>query len=71
MIENIISFQVFSRWGTLVFEQNNFVPDNGLTGWNGDFRGEPLNADVFIYKAIIVFEDASTQTISGDVTLLR
>ena len=70
-IENIISFQVFNRWGAVIFEQNNFLPDNGATGWNGDFKGRPLNSGVYVYKITMAFEDGSTLLVSGDVTLLR
>ncbi len=70
-IENIISLQVYSRWGALLFEQNNFIPDNGTTGWNGEHKGSLLNTGVYVYKIMLAFEDGSTLLMSGDVTLLR
>ena len=70
-IESIISMKVFNRWGALIFEQNNFIPDNGNTGWTGDFKESPLNPGVFVYMINIAFEDGSTLLKSGDVTLLR
>ena len=70
-IENIISFQVYNRWGVLLFEQTDFIPDNGAIGWKGDFKGRPLDFGVYVYKIIIAFEDGSTLLTSGDVTLLR
>ncbi len=70
-IENITSLQVYNRWGVLLFEQTNFIPDNGTTGWKGDFKGRRLNSDVYVYKIILAFEDGSTQLVSGDVTLVR
>lgn len=69
-IENVLSFQVYNRWGGLVFEQRNFIP-NGTTGWNGEHNGKPLNAGVYVYKIIVAFEDGSTQILSGDISLLR
>ena len=70
-IESIISMKVFNRWGALMFEQNNFIPNNGNTGWNGDFKERPLNPGVYVYMINIAFEDGSTLLKSGDVTLLR
>lgn len=70
-IENIVSLQIYNRWGALVFERTNFIPDNGVTGWEGDEEGSPLNAGVYAYKIILAFKDGSTLLVSGDVTLLR
>ena len=70
-IESIISMQVYNRWGALMYEQTNFIPDNGHTGWQGDFNGKPLNAGVYVYKVLVAFKDGSTLQLSGDVTLLR
>lgn len=70
-IENIISFQVYNRWGGLVFEQRNFLPDNGNIGWDGDYKGQPLNAGVYVYQINLAFDDGRTLLLSGDVTLFR
>ena len=69
-IENIISLQVYSRWGSLLFEQTNFIPNNGATDWKGEYKGRPLDTGVYIYKIMLAFEDGSTLLVSGDVMLL-
>lgn len=70
-IEKIISMEVYNRWGILVFEQTDFIPDNNTTGWNGEFKGKPLDAGVYVYQIMIAFEDGRTLLMSGDVSLLR
>ncbi len=70
-IENIISMQIYNRWGSLIFEEANFISDNGTSGWSGDFNGKPLDTGVYVYKIQVAFEDGSTQLLSGDVTLFR
>ena len=70
-IQRINSFQVFSRSGELVFERNNFLHDNGITGWTGEYKGKDVNPDVYIYKVIVAFQDGTTQQLTGSVTLLR
>ena len=70
-VENVISFQVYDRWGSLVFEQTNFPPTNSTVGWQGDHKGRPTHPGVYIYKIILAFTDGSTQLLSGDVTLIR
>ncbi len=70
-VENVISLQVYNRWGALMFEQSNFIPVNGATAWEGDYKGKPLNHGVYIYKVIVAYEDGSTLLLSGDVNLVR
>ncbi len=70
-LETIVSFQVYSRWGALLFEQNDFTTTNGNMAWRGDSDGKPLDVGVYVYKIVMAFEDGSTLLVSGDVTLLR
>ena len=70
-IQNIISMQIYNRWGNLVFEQNNFLPTNGDIGWRGDYGGTPLTPDVYVYKVNIGFEDGNNLILSGTITILR
>ncbi len=69
IVQNINSFQVYDRWGTEVFIQEDFQPNNPIHGWDGSFRGEKMNSGVFVYWAEIEFIDGSTQLFKGDVTL--
>ncbi len=70
-VASIISLQIFSRWGELVFEQSNFIPINGATEWKGEFKGKPLDMDIYVYQILIALEDGETLLVDGDVMLLR
>jgi len=70
-IERVVSFQIYNRWGALIYEQNNFIPDNENFGWNGEYKEKPLDPGVYIYKVVLAFTDGRTILKSGDVTLLR
>ena len=70
-VESILSFQVYNRWGVLMYEKNDFESPFGITGWNGDHKGKPLDTGIYVYKILVRFEDWSTQLLSGDVTLFR
>ncbi|MEM9921485.1 MAG: gliding motility-associated C-terminal domain-containing protein, partial [Bacteroidota bacterium] len=70
-IQEIEIFQVFDRWGNLVFENRSMAPNQEFLGWDGRFKGEELPAAVFVYYATVVFIDGRQETFSGDVTLLR
>jgi gliding motility-associated-like protein len=71
IIESINTFQVFSRWGEMIFQQNDFMPNDPATGWDGFFQGEALQPGVFVYWVEIYFVDGFKQVFKGDVTLMR
>lgn len=68
---NIRSFLIFNRWGENLFEAYNFRPNDPDYGWNGWFRGQPLNPAVFVYYAEVEFIDGEVILYKGDVTLFR
>lgn len=69
--EIVLSFQVFDRWGSLVFENYNFQTEQVDQGWDGEHNEKPLPTGVYVYKAEIQFLDGEVLTFAGDVTLLR
>ncbi len=70
-VESVVSFQVFNRWGGLVFERRNFLPNDIVQGWDGTLEGQFLPEGVYLYVVKIRFLDGAVLTESGDVTLLR
>ncbi len=64
-------FSVYDRWGELVFEKRDMLPNQESAGWDGEFRGRLVNAGVFIWVAELEFVDGWKRTISGDVTVIR
>jgi len=70
-IDRVKSFQVFNRWGEVVYSDINFQPNDPARGWNGTFRGKEVNPAVFVYVAEIVFIDGFEELYSGDVTVMK
>ena len=68
-VEKINKLQVFDRWGSLLFNNQNFPPNDPDQGWNGRFNGSVMTPAVFVYYAEILFKDGHTEIVSGDVTL--
>ena len=64
------SFQLFSRWGVLLYEENNFAP-NSRIGWEGLYNGQAMESGVYLWIATIDFIDGEKLVYSGDVTLIR
>lgn len=69
-VETVEIFQVYDRWGELVWEYSDFDPNNPVHGWDGYFRGELMNSQVFAWYAIVHFVDGTTVLYEGDVTLV-
>jgi gliding motility-associated-like protein len=64
-------FQIWSRWGELVFERKNFEPNNLIDGWDGSFRGKKMLPDVYSWRAEVEFIDGFLEKRAGDATLVR
>lgn len=65
------SLRIFNRWGAMVFEKTNFLPNDSNLGWDGTLKGNPLLPGVYAFIAEIVRVDGKIETVSGEVTLLR
>jgi len=59
-------FIVYDRWGESVFETQN-ISD----GWNGIFRGEKMQAAVFVYRLEVTLYTGQRIQKKGNVTLIR
>ena len=70
-VQHIDYLRIYDRWGGLVFEVLNILPNVETSGWDGMEKGKFLMPAVFVWVAQIEFSDGSTEIFSGDVTLLR
>ena len=70
-VKNIQVFQVYDRWGAMVFEATDFLPNDPSIGWDGTVNGDIANPAVFVYYAVIEFIDGEIIVYKGDVTLMR
>ena len=66
-----LSLKIYDRWGELIFEQYDFPVNDSSFGWDGTFNGEPLNSAVFGWVLEVQFLDGETQTLAGNVSLLK
>ena len=70
-IVRIKKFLIFNRWGNLVFEIADVLPNDPSKGWNGTYKNEKLNPDVFVCLAEIEYIDGVVEQYTGDVTLMK
>ena len=58
--------RIYDRWGELVFETQS-----GHIGWDGSFRGKPMDPDVYDYYLEVDCIGGQHSIIKGNITLLK
>jgi gliding motility-associated-like protein len=70
-LSSIKQLLIFDRWGSLMYEGENLMPNDELSGWDGVYQGQDLGTGVFVFSAILVFSDGTEVPLQGDVLLIR
>ncbi|MBK6932620.1 MAG: gliding motility-associated C-terminal domain-containing protein [Saprospirales bacterium] len=70
-VTEIEVLRIFDRWGNQLFLKEHFQPNDPSKGWDGRFRGDPMNPGVYVWQAVIRFVDGAAEVYSGDVTIYR
>ena len=70
-LEEVEELSIFDRWGALVFQQLQFPANAPEYGWDGTTHGKPLAPGVFVYKAVVRYEDGERRVLHGNVTVVR
>lgn len=65
------SLYIFDRWGNLLFAIQDTNLNDPKLGWDGTYKGKPMNPGVYTYQAIIRFGNGVRKLKRGDVTLVR
>jgi gliding motility-associated-like protein len=67
-VVKIEAMEIFNRWGDRVFELYQ-TEDIEMAGWDGTYRNQLLNPDVFVYQIRVLMSDGSTQLLKGEIFL--
>ena len=71
-VEAINLFQIFNRWGEMVYEAKDFLPENPDAAWDGNHHDRPLNTQVFAWRMEYKLRSTGeVRVVWGDITLLR
>lgn len=72
-IEKVLKFQVYDRWGELMYTRENFYPkrEGEGHGWNGVHKGRDMAPAVFAWYIVLEGLDGEIFKAEGDVTLIR
>lgn len=64
-------FEVYNRWGELLFRASNFQPNDASQGWDGTYRGRMAATGTYTYRLVALIEEKGRREYQGQVQLLR
>ncbi len=64
-------FQLFDRWGELLYEASDFEFNNPDVGWDGTFRAKPAMPGLYIWVLEIEYLDGYSEVLKGNTSLIR
>lgn len=71
-VQEIKSFNIFNRWGELVFSRKNIRANDINSGWDGRIKGQPVETTtVFVYTIKAICNENLPVVIKGTVTLIK
>lgn len=70
-VRKIHFLRIFNRWGGLLFENTNFLPNDPSAGWDGKVDGTTVPPGVYAWSMEVERVDGTTEVIRGDVTVIR
>lgn len=64
-------FQIFSRYGQMIYERYNITPNDRSFGWDGTINGKPQGSGNYIYIIDAQCDQGNIISTKGSVMLLR
>ncbi|MBO9698891.1 MAG: PKD domain-containing protein [Sporocytophaga sp.] len=64
-IKKLVEYKVFNRWG-----QEIFSTDDINEGWDGTFKGQKQNSDLYVYKVKVITWKEEEKYVEGYINLL-
>jgi len=65
------TYQIFDRWGALIYADGGFSIHGDDHWWNGTRQGQILLPGVYIYRMVLVDDQGRQEVKQGTVTLLH
>lgn len=67
----IDNLYIFDRWGNRIYRGQNILLNEYNEGWDGKYKGQPVNPGVFTWLAEVRFIDDEVFSYTGDITVIR
>lgn len=65
-IKDLVSFEIYNRWGELVFKTSEITE-----GWDGYYKGMLQNNDIYVYKVNALSFRETEMLAEGHINLMR
>ncbi|MGB3799210.1 MAG: gliding motility-associated C-terminal domain-containing protein, partial [Lewinella sp.] len=69
LVDRVLSFRVFTRWGEQVYGDADFAPNNAQRGWDGYIGGRPAHVGTYVWSVEILLYNGEIQEETGTVML--
>lgn len=70
-VERVVSFRIFTRWGTQVYADQDFLPNSARRGWDGQINGSPAPLGTYVWVAEFRLTNGDEVQQTGSVVLVR
>ncbi len=70
-ITKINTLRVYDRWGELLFQRDDFAPNDPSLGWDGTLKGKQMNSGVFVYFAEVETIEGLSVPFQGDISIIK
>lgn len=70
-IKEVKSFEIYNRYGEMVFKRDNFQPNDEYLGWNGTKSEVKLSNDTYLYSIVLVLKNGGELVKQGTFMLIR
>ena len=64
-------FQVFNRWGELIYEGGDFWANDTQLGWDGAARGKAAPPGLYLWRAEVSYLGGTNEVYTGETVLIR
>lgn len=69
-VELITDFEIYDRWGSLLYQNTGFLPNEEQNGWDGICNGKVVGSGVYVYKFDVKFIDGKVKQYKGSFSLV-
>jgi gliding motility-associated-like protein len=66
----IKKWQIFNRWGDLVFTKSDIYTNDASEGWDGRFKEQLLERGVYVWQVELEYSNTTRDFLSGDLLIL-
>ncbi|HHB79664.1 MAG TPA: tandem-95 repeat protein [Saprospiraceae bacterium] len=70
-IEEVVTMQIYDRWGSHIFSKEHFSLNNYSEGWDGTYRGKKVEKGVFVYIIKLKYIDGRIIEFHGDINIVN